>query len=128
MLVVEDDAVSADVLATMGSKLGHQVAVARDGDEAINMLTGTEYDVVLLDVHLPKRDGRDVMRCIKRENLSPNAVIIFVTASAMQTDRVMGLELGADDYEAKPIHARSLFRKISYLVEKKRAVQPRVTF
>jgi len=78
-------------------------------------------DVILLDIGLPGLDGRDVMSKLRSEHISDEAIIIFTTAREAQSDRVLGLELGADDYETKPLDFDRLFNKIQALREKRQS-------
>lgn len=119
LMVVEDDPDISKALAAYGEKRGFQVFTANDGHRAVEVGTAKRPDVILLDIALPGMDGRDVMVKLKEAGVTDNAVVIFVTARDSQTDRIVGLELGADDYETKPLHFHLLFQKIDRLLEKK---------
>jgi DNA-binding response OmpR family regulator len=120
LMVVEDDPDISKALAIYGQKCGFEVITAGDGGAAIEMGTAERPDVILLDIALPGSDGRDVMVKLQEAGVTEKAVVIFVTARDSQTDRLVGLELGADDYETKPLHFHLLFQKIDRLLEKKR--------
>jgi DNA-binding response OmpR family regulator len=95
VLIVEDEESISEPFARALTRVGFRTTVARTGTEAIDLASGLEPDVVLLDLALPDEDGRDVCRRLRQESAVP---IIMVTASGALTDRVAGLELGADDY------------------------------
>ena len=120
LLVVEDDPDISRALAAYGENRGFVVLTAEDGNTAVQLGTAERPDVILLDIALPGMDGRDVMVKLQAAGATEDAVVIFVTARDSQTDRIVGLELGADDYETKPIHFHLLFQKIDRLLEKKR--------
>lgn len=106
VLVVEDDDAIGDGLEDGLTEQGFVVVRARNGAEALQSDPG---DVVLLDLGLPDMDGRDVCRAIRARTSTP---IIMLTARAEEFDRVLGLELGADDYVTKPFSFRELVARI----------------
>ena len=120
LLVVEDDPEISKVLATYGAKNGYEVHTAANGLDGVENAVALRPDVILLDIALPGLDGRDVMKRITDEGVTEDAVVIFLTARDEQSDRLLGLELGADDYETKPVHFQMLFRKVERLRAKKR--------
>ncbi|MEM6731462.1 MAG: response regulator [Myxococcota bacterium] len=120
LLVVEDEPEIAKVLGTYGERSGFEVHTADNGIDGVKKALDVRPDVILLDIALPGLDGRDVMKRLKEENIVENTVVIFLTARDEQSDRLLGLELGADDYETKPVHFQMLFRKIERLLAKKR--------
>lgn len=109
VLVVDDDAKIVKVLAAYLERDGYQVAVATDGDAAVRLAREEHPDVVLLDGMLPGRDGWEVCREIRRTSMVP---IIMLTARDEETDRIVGLELGADDYVTKPFSPREVMARI----------------
>ena len=119
LLVVDDEPEVADGLALYGKRMGYQTFVAYDGPSAVAKAEAERPDIILLDISLPGMDGRDVMRELKASGVADTAIVVFVTARDSQTDRIVGLELGAADYEAKPLHFGMLFKKIERLLEKK---------
>ncbi|MEE8410552.1 MAG: response regulator [Myxococcota bacterium] len=121
LLIVEDEPDIANALAIYGRKAGYEVLVASDGFQAIEIGIRERPAVVLLDISLPGMDGRDVMVRLQNAGVTKEAVVIFVTARDSQNDRLLGLELGADDYETKPLHFSMLFSKIARLLEKKQS-------
>ncbi len=120
LLIVEDEDDIAQMLATYGERSGFEVHRADNGLDAVALAEDKRPDVVLLDIALPGLDGRDVMKRLREERLAENAVVLFLPARDEQSDRLVGLELGADDYETKPVHFQMLFRKVHRLLKKKR--------
>ena len=109
ILVVEDEKHISDVLKINLEKNGFKVITAYDGEEAINKTLNENPDLILLDVMLPKVDGFSVCKKI-RETLS--TPIIMLTAREEEVDKVLGLELGADDYMTKPFSLRELMARV----------------
>jgi DNA-binding response OmpR family regulator len=109
VLLVEDEASIAEPFAAMLARSGFRTALAATGTDAIAFEAEQHPDVVLLDLGLPDIDGRDVCRRIRAESDVP---IIMVTASGAVTDRVVGLELGADDYVVKPFVVHEVVARI----------------
>ena len=106
VLVVDDEPMVRDVLARYLSKGGFEVELAADGQAAMDAFNRRRPDLVLLDLMLPRIEGLAVFRRIRARSSSP---VIMLTARGTETDRVVGLEMGADDYVAKPFPpARSL--------------------
>ena len=114
MLLVEDDDAIAEPLTSGLGRYGFQVSRARTGAEA---LAASSYDVVLLDLGLPDMDGMDVCRRLRASSTVP---IIVVTARSEEVDRVLGLELGADDYVVKPFGFRELVARIRAVTRRAR--------
>ncbi len=117
MLLVEDEQSIAEPFASALTRGGFPTTVARTGAEAMAMVTSTEPDVVLLDLALPDADGRDLCRWIRRTSDVP---IIMVPASGTVTDRVVGLELGADDYVVKPFATGEVIARIRAVLRRGR--------
>lgn len=109
ILVVEDEESFVEGLIIGLTREGFSVEVARDGVEALEMFEQMQPDLVLLDVMLPKLSGIDVCRQLRTHSDVP---IIMVTAKASEIDTVVGLEVGADDYVAKPYRLRELVARI----------------
>ncbi len=120
VLLVEDEESISEPFARALARVGFRTRVARTGSEAIELASTIEPDVVLLDLALPDQDGRDVCRRIRQRSGVP---IIMVTASGALTDRVVGLELGADDYIVKPFSVAEVVARIRAVL---RRVQPPV--
>ncbi len=118
VLVVEDEESFVDAL-TIGLEREHfDVSVARDGVAALNLFAQTHFDVVLLDLMLPKMSGLDVCRSIRATS---NVPIIIVSAKGEEVDMVLMLEIGADDYVTKPYRLRELVARIRAVLRRRPA-------
>lgn len=109
VLVVEDEESYSDALAYMLRKEGYEVAIAADGNTAISEFERNGADIVLLDLMLPGLPGTEVCRQIRQTSSVP---VIMVSAKDDEVDKVVGLELGADDYVTKPYSPRELVARI----------------
>lgn len=109
VLVVDDEKPIADILEFNLEKEGYDVVCAYDGEEALEKVEEQKFDLVLLDIMLPNKDGMEVCREIRKKYEMP---IIMLTAKDSEIDKVLGLELGADDYVTKPFSARELVARV----------------
>ncbi|HET7577825.1 MAG TPA: response regulator YycF [Bacillales bacterium] len=109
VLVVDDEKPIADILQFNLEKEGYDVVCAYDGEEALEKVEEQKFDLVLLDIMLPNKDGMEVCREIRKKYEMP---IIMLTAKDSEIDKVLGLELGADDYVTKPFSARELVARV----------------
>lgn len=109
ILVVDDEKPIADILQFNLEKEGYEVVCAYDGEEALKKMEEAKPDLVLLDIMLPNKDGMEVCREIRKHYNMP---IIMLTAKDSEIDKVLGLELGADDYVTKPFSARELIARV----------------
>lgn len=109
ILVVDDEKPIADILQFNLLKEGYRVICAYDGDEALEKVEEEQPDLMLLDIMLPKRDGMEVCREIRKKYDFP---IIMLTAKGSEIDKVLGLEMGADDYVTKPFSTRELIARV----------------
>lgn len=109
ILVVEDEPSISDPLSYLLQREGYEVTVVEDGIEAVEEFERNGADLVLLDLMLPGQPGTDVIRQIRQESQVP---VIMLTAKDGEVDKVVGLELGADDYVTKPYSARELIARI----------------
>ncbi len=109
VLVVDDEAIVRDVLVRYLRQEGFQVGTAADGASALEVFVDTEPDLVLLDLMLPRIDGFEVFRRIRARNGTP---VIMLTARGDETDRIVGLDLGADDYIGKPFSPREVVARV----------------
>jgi len=116
ILVVEDEPSLALGLQEDLSIEGYEVVVARDGEEALQRASAGGFDLVVLDVMLPKKDGFEVCRQLRREGAK--VPILMLTARAQESDKVLGLEIGADDYVTKPFSGRELRARIKALLRR----------
>ncbi len=115
VLVVEDDAVTRARLAGYVEAAGHRVSEAGDGDEMRAILARDPAEVVLLDINLPGEDGLDLTRELRAR---PQLGIILVSGRTDDVDRILGLEIGADDYITKPFNPRELLARIKSLLRR----------
>ena len=109
ILVVDDEKPIADILQFNLVKEGYRVICAYDGEEALQKVEEEQPDLMLLDIMLPKRDGMEVCREIRKKYNFP---IIMLTAKGSEIDKVLGLEMGADDYVTKPFSTRELIARV----------------
>ncbi len=121
VLLVEDEASIADPFAQALARNGFQPVIARTAGEALRLGREGNVDVVLLDLSLPDGDGRDVCRELRRISDVP---IIMLTARGTVTDRVVGLELGADDYVVKPFAVGEVISRIRAVLRRARNTAP----
>jgi two-component system response regulator VicR len=119
ILIVDDEPPIVDVLAYNLRRNHFEVITARDGEEALDRARREQPDLVILDLMLPQLDGLEVCRALRRERDVP---IIMLTARDSEVDRVVGLELGADDYVVKPFSVRELMARVKNVL---RRVAPR---
>lgn len=109
ILVVDDEQPIADILKFNLEKEGYQVICAFDGAEAVELAFSEEPDLILLDLMLPVKDGMDVCREVRSKLNTP---IIMLTAKDTELDKVLGLEMGADDYVTKPFSTREILARV----------------
>jgi len=109
ILVVDDEKPIADILQFNLKKDGYEVFCAYDGDEALELVEEVQPDLILLDIMLPEKDGMEVCKEIRKKYEMP---IIMLTAKDSEIDKVLGLELGADDYVTKPFSTRELLARV----------------
>jgi DNA-binding response OmpR family regulator len=109
ILVVDDEPMVRDVLARYLEADGFEVATASDGLEALDAVRHTDPDLVVLDLMLPHLDGLEVMRRLRERADTP---VVLLTAKGEEVDRIVGLELGADDYVAKPFSPREVVARV----------------
>ena len=110
ILVVDDEPMVREVLSRYLSREGFDVWAAQDGEEALTRYARATPDLVLLDLMLPKIDGYEVFRRIREQG--GRTPVIMLTAKGEETDRIVGLELGADDYVAKPFSPREVVARV----------------
>ncbi len=115
VLVIDDDPGLASLLAEYLGGRGLAVRVAPDGPSGLGLLRGGGVDLVVLDVMMPGMDGFEVLREIRRDNPVP---VVMLTARGEDMDRIVGLELGADDYLSKPFNPRELLARIKSVLRR----------
>jgi DNA-binding response OmpR family regulator len=125
ILIVEDEPDIAMGLTDDFIVEGHQVEVVADGDAAVRRGREPGWDLILLDVMLPRKDGFDVCRDLRKSGVQ--TPIILLTARTQEAEKVLGLELGADDYVTKPFSPRELRARVKAVL-RRRSLQPGETF
>lgn len=115
VLVVDDDKNICEVIKMYLENSGYNVRVANDGREAQEMFSSYKPDLVLLDVMLPYIDGIDVLKWIRKDSETP---VIMITAKGETFDKVLGLELGADDYMVKPFEPKELLARVKAVLRR----------
>jgi two-component system alkaline phosphatase synthesis response regulator PhoP len=124
VLVVEDEPAIAFGLESDLQSEGHAVTVATTGDDGLRLARGGGFDLVLLDIMLPGKDGFEVCRELRRSGVK--TAIIVLTARAHDAEKVLGLELGADDYITKPFNPRELRARIRAVLRRTEGEAPEV--
>ncbi len=120
ILIVEDDAMLAEAVAAAMRQSAHVVSHAASGDEADLALSTREFDLVLLDLGLPRLDGFEVLRRLRQRR--SKVLVIILTARDSPGDRVKGLDLGADDYLVKPFQLAELEARVRALIRRAHAI------
>ncbi len=115
ILLIDDDPLITGPLVKMLEQSGYEVAVADNGRDGLTLALQTAPDLVVLDILLPEMDGWDVCRELRRHSAVP---ILMLTALGDEVDRIVGLEMGADDYLTKPFSARELVARIRALLRR----------
>ncbi len=113
ILIADDDAAIRDVVRIACQQAGYQTSEAADGAEAL--AAASAADLIVLDIGMPEMDGLDVCRAVRRES---NVPILFLTAQSDEIDRIVGLELGADDYVSKPFSPREVVARIKAILKR----------
>jgi DNA-binding response OmpR family regulator len=120
VLVVEDDVTLLETLEYNLARQGYEVLVAADGVKGLEMAQKEQPDLIVLDVMLPGMDGLDVCRILRREMSVP---ILMLTARADEVDKIVGLEVGADDYLTKPFSMRELLARVKAMLRRVRLIR-----
>jgi DNA-binding response OmpR family regulator len=115
VLVVEDEPTVAEVVSVYLERAGYRVVVASDGQEALEILESQSPDLVVLDLTLPEVDGLEITRWLRARGEVP---IIMLTARREEVDRILGLELGADDYMVKPFSPQELVSRVKAVLRR----------
>ena len=118
ILVVDDEPEAVELVEFNLKQAGFDVFRAEDGEEAVKKTRVATPDLIVLDLMLPKIDGLDVCKILRKDPDTAHVPIIMVTARASEVDRVLGLELGADDYIPKPFSPRELVLRVKKLLER----------
>lgn len=112
ILVVDDDAEITRLLRGYLQQAGYAVLLAHDGESAMQAIRAEKPDVLVLDLMLPDRDGWDITRALRADAATAQLPIIMLTARVDDVDKILGLELGADDYVTKPFNPRELVARV----------------
>jgi DNA-binding response OmpR family regulator len=120
VLVVDDEATLVDTIRYNLRREGYEVHVASEGNEALKLARATSPDLVVLDLMLPGIDGLEVCRQLRRDSTVP---ILMLTAKDDEVDKIVGLEVGADDYMTKPFSMRELLARVRAMLRRSRMTQ-----
>jgi two-component system, cell cycle response regulator DivK len=121
ILLVEDNEMNRDMLSRRLIRKGYEVVMALDGRQAVEMASGENPDLIIMDMSLPVIDGWEATRQVKAAPATRAIPVIALTAHAMAGDREKAIEAGCDDYDIKPIDLPRLLGKITTLLERKQA-------
>lgn len=120
LLLIDDDVELCNLLGEYLSAEGFHYVPVHDGQTALDLLSKQQFDLIILDVMLPQRSGFDVLKTLRQSDQTP---VIMLTAKGDTVDRVVGLEIGADDYMAKPCDPRELIARIRALLRRTAQIQ-----
>jgi two-component system, OmpR family, alkaline phosphatase synthesis response regulator PhoP len=126
ILVVDDDKEVVRLMRAYLEQAGYKVLAAYDGETAVHMLRREKPDLLLLDLMLPDRDGYDITRLVRGDPTLAHIPIIMLTARVEDTDKIIGLEIGADDYVSKPYNPREVVARVRARLRSQGAFKPRV--
>ena len=124
ILVAEDDRDIADLIAHYFSRAGWRAHIAASGDEALASARRSPADLVVLDIMLPGLSGLEVCRALRADKTTASIPIIMLTARAEESDRIIGLEIGADDYISKPFSPNELVARVRALMRRSKRAEP----
>lgn len=129
VLIVEDEADIAEILAFNLQQAGYETRAVRSGQEALSLLTKqhTLPDLVLLDLMLPDMSGNEICKRLRSDSATQALPVIMLTARGEEVDRVLGLELGADDYVVKPFSVRELLLRVRAVLRRGAPEEPAAT-
>ena len=126
ILVVDDDREVVRLMRAYLEQAGYEVLAAYDGETALHMLRREKPDLLLLDLMLPDRDGYDITRLVRGDPALVHIPIIMLTARVEDTDKIIGLEIGADDYVTKPYNPREVVARVRARLRSQGTFKPRV--
>ncbi|ABX47443.1 two component transcriptional regulator, winged helix family [Shewanella baltica OS625] len=115
ILLIDDDLGLSELLGQLLELEGFQLTLAYDGKQGLDLALSSDYDLILLDVMLPKLNGFEVLRALRQHKQTP---VLMLTARGDEIDRVVGLEIGADDYLPKPFNDRELIARIRAIIRR----------
>lgn len=125
ILIVDDDEELAGLLSELLTREGFRVDMQHDGVKGLNTALGGGFDLMILDVMLPGMDGFEILRRVRRESRLP---VLMLTARGEDEDRIIGLELGADDYLPKPFNTRELVARVKAIMRRLEERRPGIKF
>ncbi len=115
ILIIDDDTELGEMLTEYLQPEGFEVSVIRRGDEGVTEALGSDWQAIILDIMLPGMSGTEVLRRIRRQSMVP---VLMLTAKGDDIDRILGLEMGADDYLAKPFNPRELVARLRAILRR----------
>ncbi len=115
LLIVDDDPKITDLMDKFLAAYGFQVRTAANGEQMFKILASESFDLIILDVMMPGEDGFDICRKLRKTSVTP---VIMLTAAGEETERILGLELGADDYLIKPFNPHELLARIKAILRR----------
>lgn len=121
ILIVDDEVTLTKTIRAYLEQEGYQVAVAHDGFAALNTVAGFQPELIILDIMLPGLNGLELLRQLRRHS---DVYVLMLTAKADETDKVVGLTLGADDYLTKPFSPRELVARVQAILRRGRSANP----
>jgi two-component system phosphate regulon response regulator PhoB len=124
ILIIEDDRDIVDMLKYNLEEEGYEIIAAFNGEDGINQASKQKPDLIILDIMLPVIDGFEVCRILKKDNATALIPIIILSAKSQETDKIVGLELGADDYITKPFSPRELLARARAVLRRRKQQQP----
>ena len=127
ILIVDDDREIVRLLRSYLQRERYAVSVAYDGESALHALRRESPQLMLLDLMLPDKDGWEITRTVRGDEMLADTLIIMLTARVEDTDKIIGLELGADDYVTKPFNPREVVARVRALLRRTQRATPRVT-
>ena len=125
ILIADDEIELASALAKILRKNNYSVDITNDGEEALLRFEQENYDAIILDIMMPKIDGIEVLKTIRKTN--PNIPVMMLTAKTEVEDKVLGLDSGANDYLEKPFDTRELLARLRNITKQKEEVDNKLT-
>jgi two-component system response regulator CpxR len=120
LLLADDDLELTELLSEYLAAEGFEVDCVHDGEQAVSKVGAGDYDLLILDIMMPRMNGFDALREVRRQNQTP---VLMLTARGDDVDRIVGLEMGADDYLAKPCNPRELVARIRAILRRVQTVE-----
>jgi two-component system phosphate regulon response regulator PhoB len=124
ILIIEDDKDIVEMLKYNLEEEGYEILTALNGEDGVNAASKRKPNLIILDIMLPVIDGFEVCRILKKDNATADIPIIILSAKSQETDKIVGLELGADDYITKPFSPRELLARTRAVLRRRRQQQP----